>query len=103
MKQCGFLDPLETSAKTGQCCDELREAIVKAIDWEDIPWRSSPLLFKRLKEEILNLKDAGRVLMRFNELREALQLRLSGELTRFTDDELKAVVSLLAAPAWCGS
>jgi hypothetical protein len=36
--------------------------------------------------------------MRFNELREALQLRLSGEGTRFTDDELRAVVSLLAGP-----
>ncbi len=36
--------------------------------------------------------------MRFNELREALQLRLSGELTRFTDDELKAVVGLLSGP-----
>ena len=31
-------------------------------------------------------------------MREALQLRLSGELTRFTDDELKAVVSLLSGP-----
>ena len=36
--------------------------------------------------------------MRFNELREALQLRLSGELTHFTDDELKAVVGLLSGP-----
>lgn len=36
--------------------------------------------------------------MRFDELREALQLRLSGELTRFTDDELKAVVGLLSGP-----
>jgi len=44
--------------------------------------------------KIIKLKDTGRVLMRFNEMREALQLRLSGELTRFTNDELKAVVSL---------
>ena len=36
--------------------------------------------------------------MRFNELREMLQLRLSGEFRRFTDEELKAVVSLLAGP-----
>ena len=89
---------LETSAKTGLRCDDLKQAILKGIRWEDIPWRSSPLLFKRLKEEIIKLKDAGRVLMRFNELREALQLRLSGELTRFTDDELKAVVGLLSGP-----
>jgi small GTP-binding protein len=97
-KERGYLDFLETSAKTGLCCDELKQAILKGIRWEDIPWRSSPVLFKRLKEEIIKLKDAGRVLMRFNELREALQLRLSGELTRFTDDEMKAVVGLLSGP-----
>ena len=56
------------------------------------------MLFKRLKEEIVQLKDDGRVLMRFNELREALQLRLSGKTARFSDEELKAVVSLLAGP-----
>jgi len=97
-KERGYLDFLETSAKTGLRCEELKQAILNGIRWEDIPWRSSPVLFKRLKEEIIKLKDAGRVLMRFNELREALQLRLSGELTRFTDDELKAVVSLLSGP-----
>lgn len=42
--------------------------------------------------------DQRRVLMRFNELRETLQLRLSGEFTRFADDELRAVVGLLAGP-----
>jgi small GTP-binding protein len=97
-KERGYLDFLETSAKTGLRCEELKQAILKGICWEDIPWRSSPVLFKRLKEEIIKLKDAGRVLMRFNELRETLQLRLCGELTRFTDDELKAVVGLLSGP-----
>ena len=90
---------LETSAKANVGCEELKQAILDGIRWENIPWRSSPLLFKRLKEEIIRLKDAGRVLMRFNELRETLQLRLSGENARFTDDELRAVVSLLAGPA----
>ena len=36
--------------------------------------------------------------MRFNELRETLQLRLSGEFDRFTDEELRAVLTLLAGP-----
>lgn len=36
--------------------------------------------------------------MRFNELRTALQLHLSGELTRFTGGEFKALVSLLGTP-----
>ncbi len=98
----GYLQLLETSAKSNLGCEELKQAILKGIRWEDIPWRSSPFLFKRLKEEIVRLRDAGRVLMRFNELRETLQLRLleekSSEVSRFTDEELTAVVSLLAGP-----
>ncbi|MBI4326777.1 MAG: hypothetical protein HY674_16175 [Chloroflexi bacterium] len=44
-----------------------------------------------------NLKEPG-VLMRFNKLRETLQLRLSGEFKRFADEELRAVLTLLAGP-----
>jgi len=36
--------------------------------------------------------------MRFNELRDALRLRLAGEDEQFKDEELKAVVGLLAGP-----
>jgi small GTP-binding protein len=97
-KERGYTQFLETSAKANLRCEELKQAILDGIRWENIPWRSSPLLFKRLKEEIVRLKDEGRVLMRFNELRETLQLRLSGEVARFTDEELKTVVSLLAGP-----
>ena len=97
-RERGYTQFLETSAKQNVCCEELKEAILKGIRWENIPWRSSPLVFKRLKEEIVRLKDEGRVLMRFNELRETLQLRMSGESTRFTDEELKAVIGLLAGP-----
>ncbi|MCP4582232.1 MAG: TIR domain-containing protein [candidate division Zixibacteria bacterium] len=94
----GYTEFLETSAKKNIGCKELKQAILDGIPWEKIPWRSSPLLFKQLKEEIISLKDSGRVLMRFNELRDALNLRLSGKVARFTDEELKAVVSLLAGP-----
>lgn len=116
-KERGYAQFLETSAKQNIRCDELKQAILDGIRWENIPWRSSPLLFKRLKEEIIRLKDEGRVLMRFNELRETLMLRLAGGAgsqpapsseqgqvgnlpytNRFTDKELKAVVSLLAGP-----
>src|SRR6185369_3732567 len=98
----GYHALLETSAKANLGCEELKQAILSGIRWDEIPWRSSPLLFKQLKEEIIRLKDAGRALIRFNELRETLQLQLlaakSGEPSRFTDDELKAVVSLLTGP-----
>jgi hypothetical protein len=93
---------LQSAAGTAQACSGLR-------------------LFKRLNDEIIRLKDEGRVLTRFNELREMLALRLSGrtgtparldedaeeetgrnarptENSRFTDAELKAVIGLLAGP-----
>jgi hypothetical protein len=47
---------------------------------------------------MIRLKDEGRVLMRFNELRDALRLRLTGEDSPFKDEELRAVVGLLAGP-----
>jgi small GTP-binding protein len=97
-KERGFACFLETSAKTDAGCPELRAAIPAGILWADIPWRSSPLLFKRLRDEIIRLKDEGRVLMRFNELRDALRLRLPGPRAQFTDDQLKAVIGLLAGP-----
>ncbi len=94
-KYKGFL---ETSAKTNMGCEDLKQAILAAINWDDIPCRTTELLFKRLKEEIIRLKDEGRVLMRFNELRETLQMRLSGDFRRFRDEELRAVLTLLAGP-----
>ena len=94
----GYPRFLETSAKLGTGCEELKQAILDGIRWENIPWRTSPQLFKRLKEEIIRLKDEDRVLMRFNELRDSLQLRMAGETERFSDEELKVVIGLLAGP-----
>jgi len=98
VKERKFRGFLETSAKTNTGCEELKQAILDGINWDDLPCRTTEVLFKRLKEEIIRLKDAGRTLMRFNELREMLQLRLSGEFKRFTDEELRAVLTLLAGP-----
>jgi small GTP-binding protein len=89
-----FAHYLETSALTGAGCDELREAIIKHIDWDEIPHRTSPRIFKLLKEEIIKLKDEGRVLLRLSELKQNLEIRLLNE--RFTVEELKTVVGLLA-------
>lgn len=51
-KERGFADRLfETSAKVGTECEELKNAILDGIRWENILWRSSPLLFKRLRED----------------------------------------------------
>ncbi|MDP4029740.1 MAG: TIR domain-containing protein [Gallionella sp.] len=92
----GYAKFLETSAKQNIGCNELKQAIFDGISWDDIPCRTTLVLYKQLKEEIVRLKDVGRVLMRFNELRETLQLGLSS--VRFSDDELRTVISLLAGP-----
>ncbi|HOD82646.1 MAG: translocation protein TolB [Planctomycetes bacterium ADurb.Bin126] len=63
---------IQTSAKMDQGCRELKKAILDGIDWDAIPCRTTKALFKRLKDEIVRLKDQGRVLMRFNELRDTL-------------------------------
>jgi len=94
----GFNSYLQTSAKSGTGCLELREAIVKFIDWNRIPWRSSPILFKRLKDKIVELKDAGQILMRFNDLSSRLRLELKSAEANFTDEQLRAVLNLLSGP-----
>jgi small GTP-binding protein len=87
---------LKTSAKTGEGCQELREAIEKSIDWDSIPCTASPRIFKLLKEEIIRLSDEGFTLLRMSELKQQLEMRLPDD--PFTYEELKAVVGLLAGP-----
>ena len=94
----GFAGIWVTSAKQNLGCAELRRAIESGIAWERLPWRSSPRVFKRLKDEILHLKDQGRVLLRFGELGDALRQRLAGEALAFSEKELRAVIGLLAGP-----
>lgn len=95
-RERGFARYIETSAKEDLGCTELKQAIVDLIKWDEIAERSTPALFRQLKEEIVKLKDEGQVLMRFNGLRDALTLRMSGK--KFSDDELRAVITLLAGP-----
>ncbi|MCC2961776.1 TIR domain-containing protein [Massilia sp. IC2-278] len=94
----GFSAYLQTSAKTGVGCSELRHAIIEKIDWDRIPWRSSPILFKRLKDKIVHLKEAGQILMRFNDLSSRLRLELDHSERNFTDEQLRAVLNLLSGP-----
>jgi small GTP-binding protein len=93
-----FAGFLETSAKTGEGCADLRKLIEEQIDWDALPYRTTEVIFKRLKDEIIQLKDEGRVLLRFNELRLLLQLRMAGEFVHFGDEQLSAVLTLLAGP-----
>jgi small GTP-binding protein len=87
----------ETSAETGVGIPELREAILEKIAWDDLTPHNSPALFKRLKDEILRLRDEGHALVTLKELESILRHRLPPE-TKFADAQLEAVVSLLDGP-----
>jgi hypothetical protein len=97
MAERGFVPPLHlTSAKTAEGCEGLRQAIVAAIDWETIPETTSPLLYQRMKQQILSLRDRGVVLMRLAELKQHIEMNIGGQ--DFTPEELEAVVDLLSGP-----
>jgi hypothetical protein len=97
MTERGFLEPLHlTSAKTGDGCDALHVAIVEAIDWQGIPETTSPVLYHRMKQEILALRDQGLVLIRLAELKQRMEMTLGAE--RFSLAHLETVVGLLAGP-----
>jgi hypothetical protein len=92
MGERGFVGPLhETSAKTGKGCDQLREAIVQAIDWKSIPETTSPALYYRFKLEILSLRDSGLILILLAELKQRMEMTLRVE--NFELAELEAVPS----------
>ncbi|MBS1830102.1 MAG: DUF4365 domain-containing protein [Acidobacteria bacterium] len=97
MQERGFHGELHlTSALTGEGCDGLKDAIVDGIDWQSIPKTTSPALYRRMKQEILNLRDSGLVLIRMGELKQRMEMTLAGE--NFELAELETVVGLLAGP-----
>ncbi len=59
--------------------------------------RTSPRIFKLIKDHILKLRDEGEVLLTFKELREKLWQRLADE-PRFDDATLQTVIGLLDGP-----
>lgn len=87
----------ETSAYDGTGCDELAKAITGGIPWEQMEQRTSPRIFKLIKDHILKLRDEGQVLHTFKELRDLLWQRL-GDEPRFSDDVLKTAIGLLDGP-----
>jgi small GTP-binding protein len=93
-REKGFARYLSTSAKTGEGCDELRQAIVDNIDWSGIPSTTSSAVFRHVREAVIRARDEGVALSRMSELRQRLEVALAGD--ELTDDELRTVVGLLA-------
>ena len=87
----------ETSAKENRGCSELRQDVINRIDWSQKERRTSPRIFKLIKDDILRLRDEGQVVHTFKELRELLRRRLSAT-SLFSDETLETVISLLDGP-----
>jgi class 3 adenylate cyclase/GTPase SAR1 family protein len=62
LKEFGFSGYFKTSAKEGWQIKELREAIEKAIPWENLPEVSSSQLFADIKSFLLDAKKTGLLL-----------------------------------------
>jgi WD40 repeat protein len=91
----GFLGYHETSALSGHGCADLRRAILDAIPWDKLPCTSSPAIFRRIKAEVVRLKDEGRrVLLRIGDLEAELKARMADD--PFRPEEFLTVVRLLA-------
>ncbi|HSK72972.1 MAG TPA: DUF4365 domain-containing protein, partial [Pyrinomonadaceae bacterium] len=82
-----------TSAKSGDGCNDLKDAIAKFIPWDKLPWTSTTTLFKSLKDAILRIKQEDITLIRFAELHQRLLLELKEE--KIEEANLRAVVGLL--------
>lgn len=97
IQEKGFLPPLHlTSALTGEGCETLRNAVIAAIDWDNIPVTTSPASFRRLKKEILKLRDNQLTLIHKAELKECLTQSLADD--PFEWPQLETVINLLAGP-----
>ena len=93
IREHGFAGFICTGAKTGEGCQELKEAIAKNIPWKSLPWTSTTRLFKTLKDAILKLTDEKAPLVRLPELHQRLQLMLPKEA--ISEADLRAVVGLM--------
>ncbi|MCP5103934.1 MAG: DUF4365 domain-containing protein [bacterium] len=85
---------LDTAAKTGDGCQRLTAAIAANIPWDRLPWTASSMLFKTLKDAVLQIKTGGGVMVRVSELHQRLQFLLEDKTVH--EDQLRAVVGLLA-------
>jgi small GTP-binding protein len=96
MKQHGIQHFYRTSARKDTGCKDLRTAIFETIDWAAIPPISSPKLYHKLKQEMLNLRDGPSIFVSLNDLEERMHKALPKE--SFGLPELSTVVDSLARP-----
>ncbi|MCX6583041.1 MAG: DUF4365 domain-containing protein [Candidatus Aminicenantes bacterium] len=93
-KERGYKDYIDTSAKTGDGCEKLKNLISQHIPWDHLPWTTTTHLFKTLKDAIIAIKNDGAVLVRMPGLCRQLKKELPED--PFTEAEMRTTVGLLA-------
>ena len=103
-KERGFLRLLETSAKTGIGCEELKQAILDGIRWEDIPVALLAAALQAAQGGDRPAQGRGPGADALQRTARASATALGRGCRGSRDEELKAVVGLFwPVPAWCGS
>ena len=103
-QESAVLATLPTSAFSGENCSDavaggqpspLKQLIASSIDWESLPWTSTPRILAALKNAVMAISDAGDIrLLRFAELAQRLETALPGE--DFGENDVRTAVRLLA-------
>ena len=94
-REHGFREFVATSAQYGQGVAQLRDAIARAISWESLGETTSPELWKRMREYLLERRESDDVLTTRSDLREAFRARQPQET--FEDAEFDTVIRLAQA------
>lgn len=87
IQELHFDNYFETSAKEGWQIEDLSEAIRQAIDWDALPKVSSPELFKKMKDFLIEEKQGGQLLSTNEGLYRSF---LRSDKTQPQTDELRA-------------
>ena len=89
-REHGFREFVATSAQTGEGIALLGDAIARAIPWESLSETTSPELWKRMREYLLERRASDDVLTRRSDLREAFRARQPQ--ATFEDAEFNTVI-----------
>jgi GTPase SAR1 family protein len=68
VRELGFAEYFETSAKEGWGIQSLIDAIRDGVDWDSLPTVSSNTLFQEIKSFLVTKKESGAVLIRLDDL-----------------------------------
>lgn len=72
-QECGFEYFIDVSAKTSRNIDKLREAIQKALHWDELAKASRPELFQRIRDEIELMRESGEIVVLLNDLESSVR------------------------------